>query len=58
MPIPPRLVAVLAQFDFAFEHLVMRLVGLSDAESLWEPVPISRCHYGRGAERGGTRDRR
>ena len=36
---PPRLVPLLAQFDFAREQLANRLVGLSDDEYLWEPVP-------------------
>ncbi len=39
MAIPPRLVPLLAQFDFGREQLVRRLVGLTDEEHLWEPVP-------------------
>ncbi|MBC8076520.1 MAG: DinB family protein, partial [Chloroflexales bacterium] len=35
----PRLVSLLAQFDFARERLANRLVGLTDDEYLWEPVP-------------------
>ena len=37
--IPPRLAPLLAQFDFARESLAQRLVGLTDEEYLWEPVP-------------------
>ena len=39
MTTPPRLTQLLAQFDFARERLADRLVGLTDDEYLWEPVP-------------------
>jgi hypothetical protein len=39
MPTPPRLIPLLAQFDFGRESLAERLVGLTDDEYLWEPVP-------------------
>ncbi len=41
MATPPRLVPLLAQFDFAREQLFDRMVGMTDDEYLWEPVP--RC---------------
>lgn len=39
MATPPRLVPLLAQYDFALDRLVTRLAGLTDEEYLWEPVP-------------------
>ncbi|MFN8536803.1 MAG: DinB family protein [Thermomicrobiales bacterium] len=39
MTTPPRLAPILAQFEFARGRLLDRLVGLTDDEYLWEPVP-------------------
>jgi DinB superfamily len=39
MALPLRLLPLLAQFDDAREELANRLVGLTDDEYLWEPVP-------------------
>lgn len=39
MATPPRLIPLLAQFDFALDRLVTRLDRLSDAEYFWEPAP-------------------
>jgi len=39
MTTPPRLAPILAQFEFERGRLLDRLVGLTDAEYLWEPVP-------------------
>jgi hypothetical protein len=36
---PPRLAPILAQFEFERGRLLDRLVGLTDDEYLWEPVP-------------------
>jgi hypothetical protein len=49
--IPPRLIPLLAQFDFAFEQLATRLGGLSDAEYFWEPVPHCWSIRPRGQQR-------
>ncbi len=39
MALPPRLAPLLAQFDFARKSLAERMVGMTDDEYLWEPVP-------------------
>lgn len=39
MPTPSRLAPILAQFEFERGRLLDRLVGLTDDEYLWEPVP-------------------
>ncbi len=39
MTIPARLDPLLQQFDFAFDRLVIRLEGMTDAEYRWEPAP-------------------
>ena len=39
MTTPPRLAPILAQFEFEQDRLLTRLVGLTDDEYLWEPVP-------------------
>ena len=39
MNTPPRMIPLLAQFDFALDRLLTRLDGMTDAEYLWEPVP-------------------
>ena len=36
---PARLVPLQEQFDFALDRLTTRLVGITDAEFRWEPVP-------------------
>lgn len=51
MTLPPRLSPLLAQFDFAFDQLVTRLAGLSDAEYFWEPVPDCWSIRPRGRQR-------
>ena len=38
MNTPPRMLPLLAQFDFALDRLLTRLDGMTDAEYLWEPV--------------------
>lgn len=39
MALPPRLLPLLAQFDFARVSLAERMAGMTDAEYFWEPVP-------------------
>jgi len=48
---PPRLIPLLAQFDFALDRLVTRLGGLGDAEYFWEPVPNCWSIRPRGQQR-------
>ena len=60
MTTPPRLVPLLAQFDFALDRLVTRLDGMTDEEYCWEPVPdcwnVRPCGEARGNEAYGAGD--
>ena len=50
MPLPSRLLPLLAQFDFSRQELAERLVGLTDDEYRWEPVAHCWSVRPRGSE--------
>ena len=54
MTTPPRLIPLLAQYDFALDRLLKRLEGMDDDEYLWEPVPGCWSIRPRGEQRTAT----
>ncbi len=55
MTTPPRLLPLLAQFDFAAEQLANRVQGLTDDEYLWEPAEHAWSVRPAGQERTARR---